>query len=68
MIKRRLTIKWFRPMMAGCAKVKALQQSSKTWAHPEYWFEPLFDKTQSVLDAEGGPQDLITALQAVINH
>jgi hypothetical protein len=33
MIKRRLTIKWFRPMMARCAKVKALQKSSKTWVH-----------------------------------
>jgi hypothetical protein len=29
-------------------------------AHPEYWFEPPFDKTQSVLDAKGGPQDLLS--------
>ena len=29
-------------------------------AHPEYWFEPPFDKPQSVLDAKGGPQDLLS--------
>ena len=29
-------------------------------AHPEDWFKPLFDKTQSVLDAKGGPQDLLS--------
>ena len=29
-------------------------------AHPEDWFKPPFDKTQSVLDAAGGPQDLLS--------
>ena len=29
-------------------------------AYPEYWFEPPSDKTQSVLDAKGGLQDLLS--------
>ena len=28
--------------------------------HPEDWFKPLFDKMQRILDAAGGPQDLLS--------
>jgi hypothetical protein len=34
-------------------------------AHPEDWFKPLFDKMQSILDAAGGPQDLVTDFSLV---
>jgi hypothetical protein len=29
-------------------------------AHPEDWLKPLFDKMQRILDAAGGPQDLLS--------
>ena len=34
-------------------------------AHPEDWLKPLFDKTQSVLDAAGGPQDLLSGFNLI---
>ena len=36
--------------------------------HPEYRFEPMFDKTQSVLDAKGGPQDLLSDFSLITIH
>ena len=35
-------------------------------AFPEDRFDPPFDKTQSVLDAKGGPKDLITVFRLLL--